>query len=152
MIRSFVCIFSGFSDSIRKFIVFSVNLTKLLENPKMVVFRIDSLWEIWPRFLGRRAIIRGGGNSNILGIFTRNLGEDEPILTSEFFKGVGSTTNWFPKSKEEIRSFHFLHPFFRWHTVLTNSGSLTASFLLKICKIPKTKGNSLSGAKMLLGG
>jgi len=26
-------------------------------------------------------------------IFTPNLGEDEPILTSIFFKGVGSTTN-----------------------------------------------------------
>ena len=30
-----------------------------------------------------------GGNSNILGIFTLKIGEDEPILT----KGVGSTTN-----------------------------------------------------------
>ena len=30
-----------------------------------------------------------GGNSNILGIFTPKIGEDEPILT----KGVGSTTN-----------------------------------------------------------
>ena len=35
----------------------------------------------------------GGGNSNIFGIFIPNLGEDEPILTSIFFKGVGSTTN-----------------------------------------------------------
>ena len=31
----------------------------------------------------------GGGNSNIFGIFTPNLGEDEPILTIIFFKGVG---------------------------------------------------------------
>ena len=30
-----------------------------------------------------------GGNSNIFGIFTLKIGEDEPILT----KGVGSTTN-----------------------------------------------------------
>ena len=28
----------------------------------------------------------GGGNSNIFGIFTPKLGEDEPILTSIFFK------------------------------------------------------------------
>ena len=130
----------------------------------MVVFRIDdfipqsetlsfriSLWEIWPRFLGRRAIIRGGGNSNIYGIFTPNLGEDEPILTCAYFsKGLVQPPTSFPKSKEEIRGFHFLHPFFRWHTVLTHSGSLTASFLLKICKIPKTKGNSLQGRKCCL--
>ena len=30
----------------------------------------------------------GGGNSNIFGIFTPNLGEDEPILTSIFFRWV----------------------------------------------------------------
>ncbi len=35
----------------------------------------------------------GGGNSNIFGIFTPNLGEDEPILTIIFFKGV-ETTNY----------------------------------------------------------
>ena len=35
----------------------------------------------------------GGGNSKIFGIFTPNLGEDEPILTSIFFRWVGSTTN-----------------------------------------------------------
>ena len=31
--------------------------------------------------------------SNIFNIFTPKIGEDEPILTSIFFKGVGSTTN-----------------------------------------------------------
>ena len=35
----------------------------------------------------------GGANSNIFVIFNPKLGEDEPILTSIFFKGVGSTTN-----------------------------------------------------------
>ena len=34
-----------------------------------------------------------GGNSNIFGIFTPKIGEDEPILTFIFFKWVGSTTN-----------------------------------------------------------
>ncbi len=29
-----------------------------------------------------------GGNSKIFGMFTPKLGEDEPILTSIFFKGV----------------------------------------------------------------
>ena len=36
----------------------------------------------------------GGGNSNIFGIFTPNLGEDEPILTSIFFRWVGSTRSF----------------------------------------------------------
>ena len=35
----------------------------------------------------------GGGNSKIFEIFTPKIGEDEPILTSIFFKGVDSTTN-----------------------------------------------------------
>ncbi len=35
----------------------------------------------------------GGGNSNIFGIFTPKIGEDEPLLTSIFFRWVGSTTN-----------------------------------------------------------
>ena len=39
--------------------------------------------------------VLGGGNSNIFGIFTPELGEDEPILTSIFFGWVGSTTNQF---------------------------------------------------------
>jgi len=34
-----------------------------------------------------------GGNSNIFGIFTPKIGEDEPNLTSIFFRWVGSTTN-----------------------------------------------------------
>ena len=34
-----------------------------------------------------------GGNSNIFGIFTPKIGEDEPILTSIFFRWGGSTTN-----------------------------------------------------------
>ena len=34
----------------------------------------------------------GGGNSNIFYVHLY-FGEDEPILTSIFFKGVGSTTN-----------------------------------------------------------
>ena len=33
----------------------------------------------------------GGGNSNIFVIFTPNIGEDEPILASIFFKGVETT-------------------------------------------------------------
>ena len=33
----------------------------------------------------------GGGNSNIFGIFTPKIGEDEPILASIFFKGVETT-------------------------------------------------------------
>ena len=33
----------------------------------------------------------GGGNSNILIMFTPKIGEDEPILTSIFFRWVGST-------------------------------------------------------------
>ena len=37
----------------------------------------------------------GGGNSNIFGIFTPKIGEDEPNLTSIFFRWVGSTTNYF---------------------------------------------------------
>ena len=32
----------------------------------------------------------GGGNSNIFVIFTPNILEDEPILTSICFKGVGN--------------------------------------------------------------
>ena len=32
----------------------------------------------------------GGGNSNIFGSFTPKIGEDEPILTSIFFKWVGN--------------------------------------------------------------
>ena len=36
----------------------------------------------------------GGGNSNIFGIFTPKIGEDEPILTSIFFRWV-ETTNQF---------------------------------------------------------
>ena len=36
----------------------------------------------------------GGCNSNIFGIFIPKIGEDEPILTSIFFKWVGSTTNF----------------------------------------------------------
>ena len=43
-------------------------------------------WNIYLHLLG-------GGNSNICGIFTPKLGEDEPILTSIFFEWVGSTTN-----------------------------------------------------------
>ena len=35
----------------------------------------------------------GGGNSYIFGIFIPKIGEDEPILTSIFFRWVGSTTN-----------------------------------------------------------
>ena len=35
----------------------------------------------------------GGGNSNIFLMFTPKMGEDEPILTIIFFKGVCSTTN-----------------------------------------------------------
>ena len=38
-------------------------------------------------------VLLGGGNSNIFGIFTPIPGKDEPILTSIFFKWVGSTTN-----------------------------------------------------------
>ena len=33
----------------------------------------------------------GGGNSNIFGIFIPKFGEDEPILTNIFFKGVETT-------------------------------------------------------------
>ena len=33
----------------------------------------------------------GGGNSKIFGIFTPKIGEDEPILTSFFCKGVETT-------------------------------------------------------------
>ena len=33
----------------------------------------------------------GGGNSNIFGIFTPKIGEDEPILTSIFLEWVETT-------------------------------------------------------------
>ena len=43
---------------------------------------------------GKRGLFTnlGGGNSDISEIFTPKIGEDEPILTIIFFKGVGSTT------------------------------------------------------------
>ena len=48
----------------------------------------------------------GGGNSNIFGIFTPNLGEDEPILTIIFFKGVG---------EQPPTAFFFWGGLVRWH-------------------------------------
>ena len=41
--------------------------------------------------IGSKVPLLGGGNSNIFGIFTPKFGEDEPILTSIFFKGVETT-------------------------------------------------------------
>jgi len=40
------------------------------------------------------SVFLGGGNSHIFGFFTPKIGEDEPILTSIFFKWV-ETTNQF---------------------------------------------------------
>ena len=62
----------------------------------------------------------GGGNSNIFGIFTPNLGEDDPILTSIFFKGVGSTTNQVDVDMEptgevvEYKFVEFQHGDVKW--------------------------------------
>ena len=39
-----------------------------------------------------------GGGFQICFIFTPNVGEDEPILTSIFFRWVGSTTTWKPET------------------------------------------------------
>ena len=46
----------------------------------------------------------GGGNSNIFGIFTPKIGEDEPNFDEHIFQMGGSTTNQ--------RSFYLFIPFF----------------------------------------
>ena len=47
-----------------------------------------------PFFYQSYPTLLGGGNSNIFGIFTLKIGEDEPILTNTvFFQMGGSTTN-----------------------------------------------------------
>ena len=49
-------------------------------------FPLSKLAELFMAYLG------GGGFKDFV-MFTPKIGEDEPILTSIFFKGVGSTTN-----------------------------------------------------------
>ena len=54
----------------------------------------------------------GGGNSNIFGIFTQKIGEDEPNLTSIFFKWV-ETANSFrkkPRGTLGLEMFFFWSP------------------------------------------
>ena len=58
--------------------------------------KIDPNWPILPNYLGIFFIMApamlklfGGGNSYIILMFIPILGEDEPILTSIFFKWVG---------------------------------------------------------------
>ena len=49
-----------------------------ISQPKMIIF-------------SRKNPFLGGGNSKIVFFFTPKIGEDEPILTSIFFRGVETT-------------------------------------------------------------
>ena len=88
-------------------IIFPISLVNLLiwRFPKTVLpnnyigFPTDNLWILGcfggATISGNNHIFvkLGGGNSNMFGIFTPKIGEDDPILTNICFKGVGSTTS-----------------------------------------------------------
>ena len=87
MIPSFVCIFSGFSDFIRKFIVFSVNLTKIAgESKKRCSFGSILCGKFGPDSWEDEQSSEVVAFSHIYGIFTRNLGEDEPKFDEHIFQ------------------------------------------------------------------
>ena len=67
----------------------------------LLVFRLIMIMIV---ILKNHHIPQDGGNSNMFGIFIPNFGEEDPILTSIFFKWVGSTTNQFMATQGE-----FLH-------------------------------------------
>ena len=59
----------------------------------MVVYTSPWPMVVYP-IIYRVLYIHGGGNSNIFGMFTPKIGEDEPNLTVAYFSdGVDSTTN-----------------------------------------------------------